>query len=661
MLLNVTPNFPASCFVYSWSGAPDVRALRQLDGTGAEIGTGELRVPFDPDAIRAVTARLKLMGCNVVASETAREVFRYLNVQRDHITWKQRPDLDLPDDLYPHQNLAISWLLHRDCAGLFVDLGLGKTRCAIHAVQLRGVHAVVIAPKSVIGLTWRPEIERWLGRKRITDDEVEGVFMMRGTARRKDKALADFRDWIRLRREPGFLLTNYETLLRRSGDLGKCGAQMLILDESTYVRTPNAQRTKNVEKISERFRYRVILTGQPMTQGPEDLFAQVRFLDKTVFGTRVDAFRARYFERGISQRVWCPECSRSWREIVPDGSSVRDLTCEGCGGFVCSVEGPTFPVITGYRNLSELSEKVFSICLQLDKKWCLPNCPEKVYQVREIEMSREQRKAYDQMAEEFAATLETEGGDVEKIARGVLSQIGALQQITSGFVYVDDGRGGRSSARFKRSPKIEEIVSILTSEAASRKAVIWCQFREEVDWVVERLREELDGQDDHGSRDGGGREGADVGSVRVNPGRRGGVAGSSLRVGQVCSGPSSSAVVWIDGRTSDEDRQVALETFQTEPHVRVMVAQQASVSHGVTMHAADLAIYLGNAWSLEKRLQSEGRIDRIGQKSSQCVYVDLICPGTVDVAVLEALRRKADVAGIVTRKRWERLVKGESE
>jgi len=554
--------------------------------------------------------------------------------------------------------------LSRDCAGLFVDMGLGKTRCALHVAQLRNVHCLVIAPKSVLGLAWRPEIERWLGRQRVTDDEVEGVFMMRGTARQKSDALADFRDWIRRRREPGFLLTNYETLLRRSADLARCGAEMIVLDESTYVRTVNAQRTKAVQTIARAFQYRVIMTGQPMTQGPEDLFAQVRFLDPSLLGTRVDAFRARYFERGISRRIWCSECSRSWREVVPDGTSVDELVCESCGGNVHPIDGPAFPVVTGFRNLAELSEKVFSICLQLDKRWCLPNLPEKVYQVREIEMLREQRKAYNEMVAEFVAMLETEDGVVEKLARGVLPQIGALQQITSGFAYVTDDGGRRTAVRFKHSPKIEEIVSILTCEAVARKAVVWCQFREEVDWVVERLREELDGrrgEDSDGSDGSRGGVGVDGGHSRRGGGVRGRPGSLGIRMDEVRLGQRASAVVWIDGRVSDDDRQTALESFQTDPAVRVMVAQQATLSHGVTLHAADLAIYLGNAWSLEKRLQSENRLHRIGQTASQVLYIDLVCPKTVDAAVLDALRRKAVVSGQVTRKRWERLVKGECD
>ena len=54
-------------------------------------------------------------------------------------------------------------------------------------------------------------------------------------------------------------------------------------------------------------------------------------------------------------------------------------------------------------------------------------------------------------------------------------------------------------------------------------------------------------------------------------------------------------------------------------------------------------IYYSNGYDLEKRQQSEARIDRIGQEKPM-TYVDIICEDTVDDKIVKALRRKVNIA-----------------
>ena len=57
-------------------------------------------------------------------------------------------------------------------------------------------------------------------------------------------------------------------------------------------------------------------------------------------------------------------------------------------------------------------------------------------------------------------------------------------------------------------------------------------------------------------------------------------------------------------------------------------------------------VYFSNGYDLEKRLQSEDRAHRIGQKK-KVTYVDLIAEGTVDEKIVEALRSKINIASEV--------------
>ena len=50
-----------------------------------------------------------------------------------------------------------------------------------------------------------------------------------------------------------------------------------------------------------------------------------------------------------------------------------------------------------------------------------------------------------------------------------------------------------------------------------------------------------------------------------------------------------------------------------------------------------------NGYDLEKRQQSEARIDRIGQEKPM-TYIDIICENTVDTNIVKSLRNKVNIA-----------------
>ena len=68
-----------------------------------------------------------------------------------------------------------------------------------------------------------------------------------------------------------------------------------------------------------------------------------------------------------------------------------------------------------------------------------------------------------------------------------------------------------------------------------------------------------------------------------------------------------------------------------------------SGGYGITLTAASTMIYYSNGYDLEKRQQSEARIDRIGQEKPM-TYIDIICEDTVDDRIVKALKKKVDIA-----------------
>ena len=106
------------------------------------------------------------------------------------------------------------------------------------------------------------------------------------------------------------------------------------------------------------------------------------------------------------------------------------------------------------------------------------------------------------------------------------------------------------------------------------------------------------------------------------------------------------SVVDYYGLTPQEDRQPNIKRFQDDPKCRFIVGTPSTGGYGITLTAANTVIYYSNGYDLEKRLQSEDRAHRIGQKKS-VTYVDLMADDTVDEKIVQALRKKINIASEV--------------
>ena len=95
--------------------------------------------------------------------------------------------------------------------------------------------------------------------------------------------------------------------------------------------------------------------------------------------------------------------------------------------------------------------------------------------------------------------------------------------------------------------------------------------------------------------------------------------------------------------TPSSERQHNIEKFQNDDRCRFFVGTPATGGYGITLTAASTMIYYSNGYDLEKRQQSEARIDRIGQKFPM-TYIDLMVEDTVDERIVKALRKKVNIA-----------------
>ena len=247
--------------------------------------------------------------------------------------------------------------------------------------------------------------------------------------------------------------------------------------------------------------------------------------------------------------------------------------------------GRSVQVVVGYHNLGELSKKLEPYSYRVLKDDCL-DLPPKTYMKRVIQLSPEQKKVYQQMKTSALAILN--GKMVTTM--NVITQLMRLQQITCGHFKADDG-----SIQNIKNNRITELMDVL--EEVEGKAIIWAHWRHDIDTIVESIEEQYPG-----------------------------------------------SVVTYYGDTSTEDRQKAIKKIQDpESKVRFLVGTPQTGGYGITLTGASTMIYYSNGYDLEKRQQSEARIDRIGQKKPM-TYIDILAEETVDEKIVKSLRKKVNIA-----------------
>jgi SNF2 family DNA or RNA helicase len=251
-----------------------------------------------------------------------------------------------------------------------------------------------------------------------------------------------------------------------------------------------------------------------------------------------------------------------------------------------NVSGRSVEIVVGYRNLAELSEKIKPFSYRVLKDDCL-DLPKKTFVKRTVELTDEQKKVYKQMKEEAIAFL---NGKMVTSAT-VISQLMRLHQITCGHFTSNDGK-----VQDIKSNRINQLMDIL--EEMEGKAVIWAHYRYDIQKIVEAI---------------------------------------SKKYGE-------NTVVTYYGDTSTDDRQKAIKKIQDKDSpVRFIVGTPQTGGYGITLTGASTMIYYSNGYDLEKRQQSEARIDRIGQEKPM-TYIDIICENTVDTNIVKSLRNKVNIA-----------------
>jgi len=458
---------------------------------------------------------------------------------------------------YAHQLTALEKSWNKDTYAYFMEMGTGKTKVLIDNLAMlydkgKVDGALIVAPKGVIGTWYNQELPAHL------PNHIENVTVLwQSNINKKQKEKLDllYQSDHRLH----ILIMNVEAF---STDKGKkyaasflrCHKSMTAIDESTTIKNPKAKRTKNILEIAKLAPYRRIMTGSPVTRNPLDLYTQCEFLDpRHLDFSSYYAFRNRYAEMKTMH-----------------------------------ISGRSIQVVGGFRHLDELADSLKPFSYRVLKQDCL-DLPDKIYMKREVQLTPEQKKLYEQMRKEALATLN--GKTVTTMT--ALTQLMRLHQITCGHFAADDG-----TVQEIKNNRLAELLDVL--EEIEGKAIIWAHYQHDVRNIYKLLEDKY--------------------------------------------GPGS--VVHYYGKTLPDQRDYAIKNFKENDRVRFFVGTPQTGGYGITLVQANTVIYYSNGYDLEKRMQSEDRAHRIGQKK-KVTYVDLIAEDTVDNKIVKSLRKKINIAAEV--------------
>lgn len=319
-------------------------------------------------------------------------------------------------ELFEHQKVALSLLRLNDGFALFMEQGTGKTfpvlfRLAELAEQGKIRNALVVAPKAVC--------EGWKEKARLLSDGQRAA--LRGI---------DFR------------VVSYDIVWRRA-EFQDDAFDALVLDESHYIKTPSAKRTKACLKLASRAKYRYVMTGTPTSNGQLcNVWSQMAAITPTVRRGHVypEAFGGMSYYQWLDRYAYLNKYRKPYK----------------------------------YRDVEEIQDALSSLGYRITKDECL-DLPEKMPdEILHVRLDRAAQSAYRQMAESSAIEA------LDTLAGNPLTRALRLRQMASGFIDTDDG--GRVEYT---KPKLAALKEFLADFEG--KFVVFCEFRHSIDEVAALL------------------------------------------------------------------------------------------------------------------------------------------------------------------------------
>lgn len=328
-----------------------------------------------------------------------------------------------------HQRVGLEKLLPLRVGGLFMEMGTGKTLTGLMLACARQAKIDVLiwfCPVSV-RQTIATEILKHTtippSQVLVFDDRTTAEAAMASGCKVAIIGIESMSSAVRVVAAAESLIT---------------ARSMVVVDESTYIKGHDSNRTARITMLGHRAAYRLILTGTPLTQGVVDLFAQMRFLSPAVLGYKsFYSFAANHLE---------------YRTVV--NSQGNRVTTDH---------------VVGAHNVGWLAAKIEPYICQVRKEDCL-DLPAKVFAGYTCGLTSEQQDAYAAAKEKFAERL-LQDDHWKASARALFGLFTDLQCIVCGFVRTDSGHTAIANHRLDL---LDEIIPQIPDGAP---VVIWAKYR----------------------------------------------------------------------------------------------------------------------------------------------------------------------------------------
>lgn len=343
--------------------------------------------------------------------------------------------MQIKTELMPQQSDAVEKLLPSRVGAAFMEMGTGKSRTAIELIHLRQARiskAIWFCPVS-LKETIRYEIQKH------TDSLRSDIYCFDQKTNQKNIPSVF---WYIVGIEsmslsPRVILTINDLVDEET---------FVIVDESSYIKGHRSSRTCWITDLSKKARYRLILTGTPISQGVVDLFAQFRFLSPKILGYS------------------------SFYSFANNHLEYSDK----------------FPgMIVRAHNTEWIAAKIKPYVYQVTKDECL-DLPEKLHTSRYFNMTVEQWQAYERAKEETLADIDYDDWD----SYAIFQLFTKLQQITCGFLNLHYSNKESERIEFEHR-RLETLFYAIGSIPEKEKVIIWAKYEYDILGISQALKDEF--------------------------------------------------------------------------------------------------------------------------------------------------------------------------
>ncbi len=358
------------------------------------------------------------------------------------------PDVSSIPNLYPYQRAGVHFMTAAGSALNGDEMGTGKSVQTIATLEeLDAYPALIVCPNSMKDTWVQDEYAKWAPHRRAV--------VIGGGAANRRKAIkllqtgeADVGviNWEALRlhtRLAGYGSIKLEENDKLEKELNEVGFKAIIADEAHKAKNPASKQTRALWWLGDHAEHRYALTGTPVANAPDDLWAIMRFVSAKEWPSKTS-----YIDRYAQQ---------SWNNF----------------GFMAAI---------GIR--VEMRDELFKILdprfIRRSKKAVLPNLPPKMYTKRYCEMAAKQKKAYEALRKQMLAELET--GVL--VATNPLTKLTRLMQFASAYAEIDEAGNIRMT---EPSCKVDALVDVV-EELGETSAIIFAESRQLIELGVARLQ-----------------------------------------------------------------------------------------------------------------------------------------------------------------------------